>query len=395
MMREDTVRKTSRNGLPRGYWRRLVFSIAQKEFKHLKNDPISIRLMIFPVLLQVFVMGYAITTEIRNTHLTICDKSRTPESRLLTETLASHRLFNFIRYADAESDIRSMIDSGAARIGVVIPIQFAVELRQTKTPALGLIVDGQDANAASVAAGYVNAIVAQWSHQYLERHAAARGAALADLQPATIDPVVLFNPLLQSTWYMVPALAVLLVTMVTALLTGFSIVREKESGTLEQLMVTPLGAMHLVVGKSIPFMLIGLLELSAILLFATLWFQIPFRGSYLVLVGFSLVYMFTSIGIGIMVSTVSRTPHQALFITWFILLFFILLSGFFIPVENMPDWVRTMTVVNPVRWFMAAIREIFLKGSGPLELWREALALAGIGLAVYGAAIAGFQRKAR
>jgi ABC-2 type transport system permease protein len=192
---------------------------------------------------------------------------------------------------------------------------------------------------------------------------------------------------------MVPALAVILVTMVTALLTGFSIVKEKEAGTLEQLMVTPLTPLHLVLGKVAPFIAIGLFELCAVLAFATLWFGIPFRGNFLTLMLFGLIYMGSSLGIGILTSTIARTPQQVLFLTFFVMLFFLLLSGFFIPIENMPEWVQKVTYINPLRYFMFVIREIFLKGSGLRELWPQGLAMMGIGGAVFIGALLSFHRR--
>jgi len=180
--------------------------------------------------------------------------------------------------------------------------------------------------------------------------------------------------------------------MVTALLTGFSIVREKESGTLEQLMVTPVKPIHIVVGKTIPFFLIGVVELMVALTMAQVWFKVPFRGTYLTLLGFSGIYMLSSLGIGIFTSTIARTQQQALFIIWFFLLFFLLLSGFFMPVENMPHWVQIVTYVNPVRYFMFVLREIFLKGSGFPELWRQALAMAAIGISVFTFSVFKFNR---
>jgi ABC-2 type transport system permease protein len=193
---------------------------------------------------------------------------------------------------------------------------------------------------------------------------------------------------------MIPGIAVFLITMVTALLTGFSIVREKEAGTLEQLMVTPLKPIHVVVGKAVPFFVIGIAELMFALNFARFWFGVPFRGSYLALLAFSAAYMLSSLGIGIFTSTVARTQQQALFIIWFFLLFFLLLSGFFLPVENMPHWVQQVTLGNPVRWFMHVLREMFLKGSGFAELWREGLAMLAIGFAVFGLSLAKFNRQA-
>ena len=207
--------------------------------------------------------------------------------------------------------------------------------------------------------------------------------------------MILFNPLLKSTWYMVPALVVILVTMVTALLTGLSIVREKEAGTLEQLMVTPVEPYQVILGKTLPNILIGIGEIVVVLAFATIWFGIPFRGSLPTFLLMGVVYMLSSLGIGILASTVARTSQQVLFLIWFILIFFILLSGFFIPVENMPLWVQHLTRANPVRYFMRAVREIFLKGSGIRELWHSALSMAILGGTVFGASILLFHRRAK
>jgi len=194
---------------------------------------------------------------------------------------------------------------------------------------------------------------------------------------------------------MVPALVVLLVTMVTSLLSGLSIVKEKEAGTLEQLMVTPVKPIHVIFGKTVPYLIIGIIELCVFLIFATMWFKIPFRGSFLVFILFGCIYMISSLGIGILTSTVAKTPQQVLLLIWFILMCFILLSGFFIPVENMPQWIQMVTVVNPVRYFMFVVREIFLKGSDITYLWQEALYMLFTGIMVFGASIVFFQRKAK
>jgi ABC-2 type transport system permease protein len=194
---------------------------------------------------------------------------------------------------------------------------------------------------------------------------------------------------------MVPALVVLLVTMVTSLLSGFSIVREKEAGTLEQLLVTPVSTIEILAGKTIPYFVLGFIQLCIFLVFAQLWFQIPFRGSFLTFALFGLIYMLSSIGIGVLTSTIARTPQQVLLLIWFILIFFILLSGFFIPIENMPLWVQQMTTINPVRFFIQAVREIFLKGSSLQDLWYEAGVMFITGVVVFGSSLLFFHRRAQ
>jgi ABC-2 type transport system permease protein len=278
---------------------------------------------------------------------------------------------------------------------LVIPPDFSQDLTKSEGARIQLLVDGQDANSANVARGYVAAIVQRWAIQRFGRDLEKKGVRIQSLVPVTVSPVILFNPLLKSTWFMVPALVVMLVTIITGLLSGLSIVKEKESGTLEQLMATPLEPRHLIIGKTVPYLLIGLAEMCVFLIVVLLWFRIPFRGNVLVFFLFGLVYMASSLGIGILTSTIARTPQQVLYLIWFILIFFLLLSGFFLPVENMPLWVQNISRVNPVKYFMFAVREMFLKGSGLAELWRELLAMLAIGVTVLSASVLLFHRRAK
>jgi ABC-2 type transport system permease protein len=366
-----------------------------KEFLHLKNDKMSIRMMIFPVVLQALIMGYALTTEVKNTPVTVLDLCKTTSSRSLIESIKNNPLFKFKYPAVSVKEIRERIDNGDVKIGLVIPEDFERSLRTGSGADVQLVIDGQDANSANVASGYINAIISQWGSGFLKSEAKSKGQDINLMIPLTVNPVILFNPLLKSTWYMVPALVVLLITMVTSLLTGLSIVREKEKGTLEQLMVTPVKPIHIIFGKTIPYLLIGFGELAVFLVFVILWFGIPFHGNFFVLLLFAAVYMMSSLGIGILTSTIARTPQQVLFLIWFILIFFILLSGFFIPVENMPSWVQKITAVNPVKFFMFAVRELCLKGTSFADLSKQLFGLTIIGVTVFMASVMFFQRRVK
>ena len=385
--------------------------VVWKEFTQLKRDKTSLRLMIMMPMVQMMLLGYALTTEVKHTPVAVVDHDGSPKARSLTEAVAHNALFDFRGTAASEADLRAQLDRGGIKLGIIIPAGFSRSLeRATRieagngAPALGggaaegariqLWVDGQDANSAGVARGYLGAVLNQWAMGQLASRLESQGIRLDQVLPLATDASVLFNPLLKSTWYMIPGIAVILVTMVTALLTGFSIVKEKEAGTLEQLMVTPLKPIHVVVGKAAPFFIVGVAELMVALAVGRFRFGVPFRGSILVLLVFSACYMLSSLGIGIFTSTVARTQQQALFIIWFFLLFFMLLSGFFLPVENMPHWVQIVTLANPVRWFMHVLREMFLKGSGFVELWREGLAMLAIGGTVFTFAVLKFNRKA-
>ena len=382
--------------------------IAWKEFQHLRRDAGALRLLIGMPLVQLFVLGYALTTEVKNTPLAVWDRCACPASASLVASAVSTPLFKFRGYASSDRELRDWLDRGRVRAALLIPADFSQRLEESlrafpptssagrgegQGAPLGLWVDGQDASSSGVARGYLAAILNQWSLQRLDQRLRGEGLRLRELLPFRINTRIAFNPLLESSWYMVPGIAVILITMVTSLLTGFSIVREKESCTLEQLLVTPVKPIHIVLGKAVPFFFIGIAQLYLVLFVARLWFGIPFRGNYFELALFCAIYMLSSLGIGILTSTVARTMQQALFIIWFFLIFFLLLSGFFLPVENMPPWVQKITYANPVRYFMYVLRSMFLKGSGLRDLWHEAAAMLAIGVVVFGGAVALFQRK--
>jgi len=366
-----------------------------KEFRHIRADKLSVRLMVIPVFAQLLIMGYALTTEVKNIDVAMVDECMTPGSRSLMETIRGNALFRVHRAASTVAEARGRIDHGEIKAAIVFPPDFSRALAGLSGAKVQLLMDGQDANSANVARGYLNAIITGWAQEHLERDLAARGTRIESLIPVAVTPVILFNPLLTSTWYMVPGLVVILVTIITGLLSGLSIVREKEAGTLEQLMATPIEPHHLIVGKTVPYFLIGIAELCVFLVLAVLWFQIPFKGNFFEFLLVGSVYMFSSLGIGVLTSTIARTPQQVLFLIWFIMIFFLLLSGFFIPVENMPQWVQGVSCINPVRYCMFAIREMFLKGSGLAELWKELLSMAAIGGAVFGASVLLFHRRAK
>jgi ABC-2 type transport system permease protein len=366
-----------------------------KEFAHIRADEFSLRLMVFPVFLMLFVLSYALTSEVKNIAIAAVDRSRTPQSLSLIETVRSNRIFCWKGAIATVEEARSAIDKGTIRAALVIPSTFAADLNTAEGGRVQLLIDGGDANAANVTRGYLSAIISGWAMKWFGRDLEKRGVRLESLIPVAVSPVVLFNPLLKSSWYMVPALVVLLITIVTGILSGLSIVREKESGTLEQLMVTPLEPYHVVIGKTTPYLLIGLAEMCVFLLLAVLWFGIPFHGNFFEFLLFGVVYMMSSLGIGILTSTVARTPQQVLFLVWFVMIFFILFSGFFFPIGNMPKAAQYMSSVNPVRYFMFALREMFLKGSGLAELWRELLSMFIIGLTVFSASVLLFHRRSK
>lgn len=372
---------------------RLIAIMVWKEFSHIKADPIMIRLIIFPVLLQIFILGYALTTEVKHTPIAVLDASMTPQSRELVASVKNSYLFRFTGMISTADQARELLDKGSVKIVLSIPRDFSSSLHKPDGASLQILVDGQDANSSKVATGYLNAIISSWTFTKLTGRLEKQGVSVESMIPVKTFTKILFNPLLQSSWYMIPGLVVILVTMITAILTAFSIVKEKERGTFEQLLVTPIKPIQVIFGKIFPFVILGIFEILAFLVLATWWFEIPFRGSVFVLLTFGLIYMTSSLGLGIFASTIARTSQQVLFIIFFIMVFFMLLSGFFLPIENMPDWVQKITYINPVRYFMFIVREIFLKGAGFAELWRESLYMFSIGALFFGLSLLFFTKK--
>lgn len=353
----------------------------------------SIVMIIFPVIFQILIMEHALTTEVKNTTVSVYDLSNSPSSRSLIESIKNNPLFNYRLESSSFKEIRKKIDNGEVKIGIVIPENFDRLLGQSSGADIQYIIDGQDANSSNVASGYLNAIITQWENDFFENEIKNRKVGINSTINVCVNPLILFNPLLKPKWYMVPALVVFLITTATCLLTALSIVREKEEGTLEQLMVSPIKSYHIIFGKTIPYFLIGFLELAVFLLFVILWLGIPFRGNVFVLILFGAAYIMAFLGIGILTSTIARTSQQVLFMTWFIMTFFIMLSGFFVPVENMPVWIQKITVINPVKYFMFAIRELCLKGTSLCDLSGQLFSLTIIGITVFSAAALLFHKK--
>ncbi|MBD3167663.1 ABC transporter permease subunit [bacterium] len=373
--------------------RTLGFMI-RKEFIQLRRDPAMIRIAILMPLIQLLVLAYAATFELKNVHVGIYDQDRTPESRLLVDRVmhAGEDLFLPAGYASGPHELEAMLLNRQADAVLWIPEGFAASF-DTRDPArLFAQIDGRNATQAGQAGGYLSQIAAATAMEI----AAERGVRVASMRPdGRIVPEERFfyNPELESTWYMVPGIIVLLATIISAALTGMAVVREREIGTLEQLMVTPLTAGQMIAGKSIPFAVLSAVEMTLATVVGMLVFGIPMVGSPLLFALASLVFIFVMLSGGLLASTVSSTQQQAMFTVWFFLVISIILSGFFFPLENMPEWVMPLTWVNPLNYFMAIVRGIFLKGLTFGEMMPNLLPLLGIGVGMFAAAVLRFQKR--
>jgi ABC-2 type transport system permease protein len=271
------------------------------------------------------------------------------------------------------------VEEGRVKLVLVIPPDFERDLKKGEKPVVQSLLDGVDGNSAGIALAYVNQISLKLQQEFL----AASGLLakrLGTMHLTELEPRMFYNESLESVNNIVPGIIAVMIAMITSFLTGMSIVREKEIGTLEQLMVTPIRKAELILGKVIPFLVVGFLLTNVGILAAGLIFGLWMEGNLFTLYLLSIIFSLSTLGLGIFASTVARTQQQAMFIAWFFLVFALLLSGFFIPIENMPKWVQMITYLNPLRYFMLVIREIYLKGTAIMYLWREALAMLMFGL---------------
>ena len=370
-----------------------------KELIELKEDPRLFGLVILAPIIQLLMLGYAATTDVRNVPIVVADADRSAASRDLVERFTASPNFSVIAVVNSVHEIDPYLERGRAWMALAIPSAYGESLGAGRAQTVQVIADGSDANSSNVALGYAANLIAGYAQELGVRRAAAIGAGSGGGPPEGGHDVpgrgiearvrVWFNPRLESRDFMIPGVLAMLLLVVTTNLSSMGIVREKELGTLEQLNVTPLRRWELIVGKLLPYALIGMIDVFLVIAVAVLWFQIPLRGSAWLLIALTLVYLLTTLGLGLFVSTVSSTQQQAMMTTTFFFLTpMIWLSGFVFPIENMPIVIQVVTYLVPLRYFLVIVRSIFLKGVGIETLWPQVAALTAWGVAVLSLAIA-------
>ena len=368
--------------------RRIRFLI-WKELIELGQDPRLFGIVIMAPILQLFMLAYAATTDVRNVPMVVADADRSGASRELVSRFDASPIFTVTQVFSSPDEIDGALERGDAWMALVVPPGYGSALASGHSQAVQIVADGSDANSAGVSMSYATNLIAGYGQEIAAR--AELAGARSESPAAAIQPVVRvwFNPRLESRDFMIPGIVALLLLVVTTNLSSMGIVREKELGTLEQLNVTPLTRSELVIGKLLPYGLVGLIDVLLVLSVAIFWFDVPMRGSYVLLFAMTLVYLVTTLGLGLFVSTVSATQQQAMMTsTFFFLIPMMLLSGFVFPIENMPAAIQPITYLIPLRYFLVILRSIFLKGVGLETLWPQALALAGWGIGVLLLAIA-------
>ena len=365
--------------------RRVGFLI-WKELLELKADPRLFGLVIVAPIVQLFMLGYAATTDIRDVPIVVADADRSGASRDLIARFEASPNFTIVGVVTTTREIDPYLERGRAWMALGIPAGYGETLGRGRPQSVQVVADGTDANSTNVAMGYAANLIAGYSQELATRRLPPGAAPRGGIEPRVR---VWFNPRLESRDFMLPGVLALLLLVITTNLSAMAIVREKELGTLEQLHVTPLRRWELIVGKLLPYALVGMIDVCLVLGTAVLWFQVPLRGSVWLLFGLSAIYLLTTLGLGLFVSTVSSTQQQAMMTAVFFLLMpMIYLSGFIFPIENMPIVIQWVTYLIPLRYFLVILRAIFLKGVGLETLWPQALALAAWGAAILSLAIA-------
>jgi ABC-2 type transport system permease protein len=357
-----------------------LLTLIWKEFLELRRSPQLLRIVLVAPVVQLTMLGYAATTDIRNVPIAVVDEDRSPRSRQLIEQFAASPYFDIAVEATDVRRIESYLATREVWLALVIPGGFGRRVdgqaRGSGPVTVQVLADGTDSNSSGVALAYVQGLVSEFN---------VRRAEAAGVSPGGIDGRVRvwFNPDLESRNFMVPGVLALLLMIVTANLTSMAIVREREQGTLDQLYVTPIGRWELVIGKLLPYALVGFVDVLLVVAVAVLWFEVPLRGSVPLLFGASAVYLLCTLGLGLFVSTISSTQQQAMMTsTFFFLIPMIYLSGFIFPIENMPTAIQWLTTLIPLKYFLVIVRGIFLKGVGLDVLWPQLAAMGAWGVTV-------------
>ena len=370
-----------------------LLSLIRKEFIQIVRDPRTLAITFAMPLLQIFLLGYAATNDVRNVSLAVWDQDRSWASLQLLDAYRASDYFHVDFDVGSEAELRRLIDTGQAHAGLIVPPDYATRLSSADTAQVALIVDGSDPTIANTALSAATMVGQTKATNLIVERAAARGQSAVTQMPVEVRTQVWYNPDLLSSYYMIPALVGLILMYMTILLTSTSIVRERERGTIEQLIVTPLSSLELVVGKLTPYVLIAAFDMVEILVAGVLIFGVPINGSLPLLLLLSGLFLVTTLGLGLFVSTLANTQQEAMLTSMFFLLPAIFLSGFLFPLESMPWYLQAVSYIIPLRYFLVIVRGIMLKGVGIDMLWNEVIALCIFAVVIMGGAALRFHKR--
>jgi ABC-2 type transport system permease protein len=372
-------------------WERVI-TILRKEFRSVFRDP-RMRMVILGLpVLQTLIFGYAVTLDVRHVRLAVIDRDNTPASRALVARFTGSAYFDAIASTQSEAVARRLVDEAQAAAILQINAGYEASLRGGRTAPVQLIVDGSDSNTARFVVNYSGLIAATANTQLVLDQALRQAGRTVPVGRVDLQPRAWFNADLESRNYYVPGIIAMLVMLVSLMLTSMAIVREKEAGTIEQIMVTPIRPVEFILGKCAPFAAIGFLNVCMVAAVGLFWFDIPFRESFPLLLLGTALFLLSTLGIGLFISTISETQQQAMMTTFFFFFPAMLFSGFIFPIANMPPVIQWLSLVDPLRYILVIIRSVFLKGVGFDVLWPQMAALLALGLAVLTFAVKRFHK---
>ena len=352
-----------------------------KEFIQVFRDKRTRFVLFGPPIIQMLIFGYAATFEIRHVPTVVLDQDHSQASRELVSRFSSTPYFDIVRQLTDQRQIPAVIDQGQATVALQINPGFAENLRKGQTAPLQVIVDGTNSNTALIAVGYLGQIAGTFAQDYQRDRIYRIAPHLVERMPQVqLEQRPWYNPDLRSQWFFVPGVIGSLTLVLVTTLTAFAVVREREIGTLEQIMVTPIRPFEFILGKTIPFFLIGLLDVTLIGVVGTFWFQVPFRGQIWVLFAGAILFILCMLGVGLLISTVSSTQQQAMVTAFFFIMPAITFSGFGFPISTMPQWLQYCTYLSPLRYFLVVLRGSYVKGVGMDILWPQMVAMAALGM---------------
>jgi ABC-2 type transport system permease protein len=351
-----------------------------KEFIQVFRDP-RMRIVIFVIpCFQVLVIGYAVSTDVKHVRTAVLDLDNSQDSRDLVAGFVQSSYFDVVERIGTDEEAAALLDRGSVSAVLHIMHGLSEDLHAGRTARLQVLIDGTDSNTANIVLSYAVKIATAYSENILVERYQRRLGAIALPGRVDLQTRAWFNENLESRNFYVPGVLVIVVSVVTLLLTSMAVVREREIGTMEQIMVTPITPKEFILGKTMPFVIIGFIDVALVTLIGVFWFEVPIRGNPALLFLATGLYLMTMLGIGLFISTVCQTQQQAMISTFFFFFPAMLLSGFAFPIVNMPEPVQWLTLINPLRYFLVIVRAIFLKGVGMEILWPQMLALAGMGV---------------
>jgi ABC-2 type transport system permease protein len=367
-----------------------TLSLIRKEFLHIVRDPRTLFVMFAMPIIQLVLLGYAATTDVEHLRTAVVDRDKSSASRALVEAYRASNYFDIVRHVESEGQLERMIDTGEVHAGIIIPAGYGADVFGGERTEIGFVIDGSDPSVASTVFSASQSVGQAHSQRVMRQKT---GVDPDDVFSVTVCPRVWYNPEMRSANFMIPGIIGIILYFLTALFTSLSIVREREQGTIEQLIVTPIKPLELIIGKITPYVFVAFFDVLEVLTIGVFWFGVPIRGSLGLLLGLSALFLLTSLGMGIFISSVSHTQQEAMLLTFLTLFPSIFLGGFFFPIEAMPGWLQVITYVIPLRYMLAVIRGIILKGVGLEILYAQVIALVLFGAGIMLLAASRFQKR--